>query len=71
MLAATVRFAGLMLTWVALGMTLVYMMYRDTNHLLFFISAILPAFSLLVMMLTRERQSLHDLISGTAVYRLQ
>jgi len=69
-LAATTRFAALMLTWLALGMTLIYMMHRDTNHLLFFISALLPAFSLLVMMLTRERQSLHDLISGTAVYRL-
>ncbi len=71
MLAATTRFAGLMLTWVALGMTLVYMVVRDTNHLLFFISALVPAFSLLVMMMTPERQSLHDLISGTAVYRLE
>jgi len=71
LLAGTARFAGLMLTWVAFGMTLMYMMHRDTGHLLFFISALLPAFSMLAMLMTRERQSLHDLISGTAVYRLQ
>lgn len=71
LLAATARFAGLMMTWLALGMTLSYMMIRDTDHLLFFISASVPAISLATMMLTRDRQGLHDLISGTAVYRLR
>ena len=71
LLAGSTRFAGLMLTWVALGMTILYMMHRDTGHLLFFISALVPAFSMLAMLMTRERQSLHDIISGTAVYRLQ
>ncbi len=70
MTAATVRFAGLMLTWLALGMTLAYMMVRDTHHLLFFISALVPALSLMIMMLTRDRQPLHDLVAGTTVYRI-
>ncbi|HKI60968.1 MAG TPA: RDD family protein [Mariprofundaceae bacterium] len=71
LMAGSARFAGMMLTWVALGMTVLYMMHRDTGHLLFFISALIPAFSLLAMLMTRERQSLHDLVSGTSVYRLE
>ena len=69
--AASIRFAGLMLTWMALGMTFVYMVWKDTGHLLFFIAAGLPAASLVTMLLTPERQTLHDLIAGTGVYRLK
>lgn len=67
---AIVRFCGLILTWLALGMTLVYMAYRDTEHALFFIASAIPGLSLLCMMLTPKRQTLHDLLVGTSVYRV-
>ncbi len=68
---ASFRYAGLMITWIALAMVLIYMALGDTNHALFFIAAGLPAASLACMMLTRHRQTLHDLISGTSVYRVR
>lgn len=36
----------------------------------FLLIACLPAISLLCMLLTRRRQTLHDLIAGTGVYRI-
>jgi len=68
--AATVRFAGMMLTWLALGMTLVYMAFRDTGHFLFYLSAILPGISIGIMLTNRHKQTLHDLIAGTSIYRI-
>lgn len=69
--AASVRFAALMLTWLALAMTLWYIAVKDTGHFLFFVTAAIPALSLLVMALSRDRLALHDLISGSSVYRLK
>jgi uncharacterized RDD family membrane protein YckC len=69
--AACVRFATLMITWLGLGMTLWYIATRDTGHFLFFIAAGIPAFSMLIMVLSKDRLALHDLISGSAVYRLK
>ena len=70
-LAASIRFAGLMLTWLALAMTSWFIVSRDTGHFLFYVAAAIPAISLLVMALNRDHQALHDLISGTGVYRLK
>ena len=70
-LAASIRFAVLMVTWLALAMTLWFMATRDTGHFLFFVAASVPAISLLVMTISRDHQALHDLISGTAIYRLR
>ena len=70
-LAASIRFTGLMVTWLALAMTLWFMATRDTGHFLFVVAASVPAISLLVMALSREHQALHDLISGTGIYRLR
>jgi len=69
--AATARFFGLMLTWLALGLTLFYMATRQTGTPLFFVAAAVPAVSLLMMLLTRRKQALHDLIAGTGVFRLR
>ncbi len=71
LLAASIRFIVLMLTWLAALMTFVYMLYRDTGHALFFVCALLPVISMACMMLTPNRQSLHDLIAGTSVYRIE
>ena len=68
--AASVRYAGLMLTWLALAMTIWYVITRDTGHFLFFVAAAIPAFSMLVMALSQERAALHDLMSATAVYKV-
>ncbi|GAV19942.1 RDD family protein [Mariprofundus micogutta] len=68
---ASVRFAGLILTWLALAMTLWYIATKDTGHFLFFVAASIPAISLLVMTLSKEKLALHDLISGSTVYRLK
>ncbi len=69
--AATVRFFGLMITWLAMAMTLLYLFGHYTGHPLFMIAASLPAISILCMMLTPHRQALHDLISGVGVYRIK
>jgi len=69
--AATVRFFALMVTWLALAMTLLYLFGHYTGHPLFMISAALPAVSLACMILTPSRQPLHDLVSGSAVYHIE
>jgi len=71
LMTASVRFFGLMLTWLAAAMTLLYLFGHYTGHPLFMIAAILPAISLLCMMLTPQRQALHDLIAGTGIYRIR
>ncbi len=68
---AVLRCFGLCLTWLALGATLAFMAMRSVNHPLFFLSASIPAISLACMMLTPRRQALHDLLAGTAVFRVQ
>jgi uncharacterized RDD family membrane protein YckC len=69
--AACTRFAALMITWLGLGMTLWYIATKDTGHFLFFVAASIPAMSLLVMALSKERLALHDLISGSGIYRIK
>jgi len=68
--AASVRFAGLIITWLSLGMTLWYIITKDTGHFLFFIASTIPALSLLVMVLSKDRSTLHDMISDTGIYRV-
>ncbi|MBF0281978.1 MAG: RDD family protein [Zetaproteobacteria bacterium] len=67
---ASARFAVLMITWLALSMTFLYLSGRYTHHTLFFISAAIPAISLLCMLISKRRQPLHDLVAGTGVFRL-
>lgn len=71
LLAASVRFFGLMITWLAMFMTLLYLFGHYTGHPLFMVAAGLPAASLLCMMVTPKRQALHDLIAGTGVYQIK
>jgi uncharacterized RDD family membrane protein YckC len=69
--AATVRFFGLMVTWLAMAMTLFYLFGHFTNHPLFMVAAALPALSLLCILFTSRHQALHDLISGTGIYQIE
>ncbi|MDQ6970149.1 MAG: RDD family protein [Mariprofundus sp.] len=67
---ASVRFAIMMTTWLTLAMTLWYIRSNDTGHFLFFIAATIPAVSLIVMLLSKERAALQDIISGSGMFRV-
>ncbi|MDT8376473.1 MAG: RDD family protein [Mariprofundaceae bacterium] len=71
LMAATIRFFGLMITWLAMGTTLLNPFGHHTGDPELIVAAALPALSLLCMILTPNRQALHDLISGTGVYRIE
>ena len=72
--AASIRFIALALTWIALGATFFQMnIYIGTGQIdrtLFAISSVMPALSMLIMILTPRRQALHDILSGTSVFRV-
>jgi len=75
MMAASIRFAALGITWFALIVTFFQLnLYLATGHidrLVFAIASILPAFSMLMMILTPQRQALHDILSGCSVFRIK
>jgi len=85
--AASIRFFGMAITWIAFTLVLLYMRAiasgnRESFDLMvsalppaalgpaIFLVAAIPAVSLLCMLLSKNRQSLHDLLAGTSVYRL-
>ncbi|MDX8395675.1 MAG: RDD family protein [Mariprofundaceae bacterium] len=67
---AAVRFFMLMITWGALTYTLLKIAQGDTQSITFAAVSLLPAASLLCMILTPRHQALHDIISNTAVFRI-
>ncbi|MDX8411424.1 MAG: RDD family protein, partial [Mariprofundaceae bacterium] len=67
--SATIRFLALMITWLALLVTFFYLSMRDTQSPLYVLAALIPALSL-AMMFSRKRQTLHDFLAGTSVYRI-
>jgi len=69
--AATVRFFGLAITWMALGTTAFFVMTGQTKESLFFIASGIPIVSMVCLGTTPHRQTLHDLIAGTSVFRLE
>lgn len=73
--AAGIRFTALSLTWIALGATFFQMnMYIATGQIdrpIFAIASLMPALSMLIMILTPQRQALHDILSGTSVFRAE
>lgn len=69
--AASVRFAALMTTWLSLSVTLWFMATRNTDHFLFLLAAAVPAVSMLVMALGRDRLALQDIASGSSVFRVR
>jgi len=74
MAAASIRFIALGLTWIALGATFFQLnLYLGTGHIdrpLFALASIMPALSMVIMILTPQRQALHDLLAGTSVFRV-
>jgi len=73
--AAGIRFVALGLTWIALGSTFFQMnVYIATGHIdrpIFAAASLMPALSMLIMILTPQRQALHDILSGTSVFRTE
>lgn len=67
---ATLRFLALGITWLALGMTVLYIGTGNMYHALFAVASLIPAVSMLCMLLSKHRQPLHDLIAGTNVFRV-
>ncbi len=75
MMAAAIRFITLGITWFALVVTFFQLnLYLSTGHidrLVFAIASIIPALSMLMMILTPQRQALHDIVSGSSVFRIK
>jgi len=73
--AAGIRFTALSLTWIALGATFfqmnVYIATGQIDRPIFAIASLMPALSMLIMILTPQRQALHDILSGTSVFRAE
>ncbi|MDQ6967432.1 MAG: RDD family protein [Mariprofundaceae bacterium] len=73
--AAGIRFVALALTWVALGATFfqlnLYLATGQIDRPVFAIASLMPAVSMLIMILTKKRQALHDFLSGTSVFRTE
>jgi len=73
--AASIRFVALALTWAALIVTFFQLnLYLSTGHInrvVFAVASIMPALSMLMMLLTPQRQALHDILSGTSVFRVK
>jgi len=73
--AASIRFVALGLTWAALVVTFFQLnLYLATGHInrpVFAVASIMPALSMLMMLLTPQRQALHDILSGTSVFRVK
>ena len=71
---AAIRFIALGLTWIALGATFfqmnVYIATGQIDRTLFAVASIIPALSMLIMILTPQRQALHDILAGTSVFRV-
>jgi len=70
LMSASIRFLGLGVTLVSLGTTMFYLKTGDTNHFYFFLSSMLPVISLLCVLLTPRRQTLHDIMASTSVFRV-
>ncbi|MDQ6994825.1 MAG: RDD family protein [Mariprofundaceae bacterium] len=73
--SASIRFVALGITWAALVVTFFQLnLYVATGHInrpVFAIASIIPALSMLMMILTPQRQALHDILSGTSVFRVK
>ncbi len=70
LLAASIRFIVYGATLIAMGATLLYLKTNDTQHIYFLFSSILPVISMLCMLLTAKKQTLHDVLAGTSVFRV-
>jgi len=70
LLMASIRYIAFGITIIALGQTIIYLKTGDTNHFFFALSSCIPLVSMGCMIFTQHRQTLHDLVSKTGVFRV-
>ncbi|WP_167631498.1 RDD family protein [Mariprofundus ferrooxydans] len=68
-LVASIRFAVLMLTWLASAFVMLSILTGKTQNTIYATVALLPLLSLVCLALTKKRQALHDLLAGCIVVR--
>ena len=68
-LVASIRFAVLMLTWLASAFVILSILTGKTQNTTYATVALLPLLSLVCLALTKKRQALHDLLAGCIVVR--
>jgi len=68
--AASIRFAVLILTWLAAGFVLLSMLTGKTQNIAYATIALLPMLSLFFLALSDRRQALHDWLAGVIVVRV-
>ena len=68
LMAATIRFFGFGITLLSMGFTMYYLKTNNFQHFQFVISSFLPVVSLICVLITPQKQTLHDVISRTSVY---
>ncbi len=68
--AASIRFAVLILTWLAAGFVLLSMLTGKTQNTVYATIALLPMLSLVSLALSDRQQALHDWLAGVIVVRV-
>ena len=67
---ASIRFLAFGITLVAFGATMFYLKTGQVQSFEFIFSSMIPLISLVCVLLTPNRQTLHDLVARTSVYRV-
>ena len=70
LLTASIRFLGFGITLISLGTTMVYLKTGDFNNIFFWLSSMLPVASMFCVLITPHKQTLHDVLARTSVYRV-
>jgi len=70
LMASTIRFLGFGITLIAMGYTFYCLKTGNIHSMEFVFSSLLPVISLLSVMMTPQKQTLHDLIARTSVYQV-
>jgi len=69
--ACAIRFVALMITWLTLGAIVVMLSIDRAQNATYALLALVPLASMISLLVTPNRQPLHDLLAGTNVYRIQ
>lgn len=69
-MAASIRLAILLLTWLALLAAIYGVLLGRIAEPVFFLAGLLPALSMACMLFSRRHQPLHDLLASTCIIQL-
>ncbi|MDQ6964698.1 MAG: RDD family protein [Mariprofundales bacterium] len=68
--ACAIRFVALMITWLTLALTITMVLLDRTQNATYALLGLVPMASMISLLVTPNRQPLHDLLAGTNVYRV-